>query len=241
MCSPVQAIVSMEGLHLNTPVAGLTGSIGLGTSGAAGNSERLRLSGTGNVLYRNAATSYFFTMQYAYGESNGKEDQNKTYSHVRRIHSLAQKMDWELYAQLENDKFSRLNLRAIIGSGLRFSVYKTPHDAIFLGVGGLYNYEDIKDESNLNDGGSQDTIKGNIYLVLKKQLLSNLTLISTTYLQPVVNALDDFRLLEEGRIKLKISNKLALNFNVQINHDNNPPQQVRKTDVNYSTKLEYVF
>ncbi len=66
-------------------------------------------------------------------------------------------------------------------------------------------------------------------------------LISTTYLQPVANVLDDFRLLEEGRIKLKISNKLALNFNVQINHDNNPPQQVKKTDVNYSTKLEYVF
>lgn len=241
VCFPAHAIVSMEGLHLGAATDGLTGGASLGASGALGNSERVRINSTGHMLYQHDASRYFFTLQYAYGESNGKEDQNRTYSHVRRIHALTSKMDWELFAQLENDKFSRLSLRAITGLGLRFSMYKTPRSVIYLGLGGFYNYEDIQDKENLSDSGTQQNIKGNVYLVLQKKLLENVTLISTTYLHPVLREPNDFRLLEEGKIKFHLSNKLSLNLNVQIKHDNRPPQLVEKTDINYSTKLEYVF
>ncbi len=241
VCFPAHAIVSMEGLHLNEAIDGLTGSASLGANGALGNSERVRINGTGHMLYQHDASRYFVTLQYAYGESNGREDQNKTYSHVRRIHALTPKTDWELFVQLENDKFSRLNLRAVAGLGLRFSMYKTPHSVIYLGLGGFYNYEDIKDKENLSDSGIQQEIKGNAYLVLQKKLLKNVTLISTTYLHPVLREPNDFRLLEEGKIKFHLSNKLSLNLNVQIKYDNRPPQLVEKTDINYSTKLEYVF
>ena len=65
--------------------------------------------------------------------------------------------------------------------------------------------------------------------------------LSTTYYQPAVDDFNDFRVLEEATLSVKMTDNLALNLSLNLSHDSKPPQAVKKTDTTYSTGIEYSF
>lgn len=240
--SPVWAIVNLEDLHLSEPKKGLSGNTSLGISGAEGNSEYIDAEWKAKIQSTHESATRYALLQYAYGESFKEENRNSAFIHLRNIQNISVRQSWEIFAQAEQNKFARLKLRALVGGGLRWDVGSDKNiRETFLGAGGFYSHESINAELNASDAGKENLIRGNFYLVYKKKINSDTLLFSTTYYQPSVSDIKDFRLLEVAGLKVALQGSLSIVLNLELSHDNRPPQFVDKTDLNYKTELVYQF
>lgn len=242
LSQPTLAIVNLEDLHLGQPKDGTTGSVSFGLDGASGNSEQSRAQIGGRLEWHKAQTTRLFMANATYGESFGKEDQNKAFAHARNMFEYEKGRTWELFAQIETNKFSRLNFRGLIGTGIRWTLSEKLKDhAMFLGTGFFYSEEELAKLNNLSDSGMSSVTRGNFYLVYKKRLNDTVSLVSTTYVQPALKDVEDVRVLEDAGLQIKLAEQLNLGLSLQISHDSQPPLTVEKTDVIYNTAIEYRF
>ena len=241
LSSNSNAIVSMQSLHLDEPKPGWRGGVDLGLNGSLGNTENFRLNGGGIILNYHNNVTHYLSVKSLYGESSGVEDQNKSFVHIRRIQDVSDRWSWELFAQAEDNKFARLNLRALAGAGGRFKIFNDKNNTLLSGFGAFYSLEDIESLPTDNEGGSHKNFTGNFYVVYKKNLFSDAEFVSTTYFQPRFDDFNDGRLTENATFKFKLTSAVSLKLSLDMVYDSKPPTSIKKTDVNYSSGIEYSF
>lgn len=236
-----QAIVNIEGLRGDANEPGLSGSLDLSLSGAQGNTDKIAATAGGRLLWQRERDSTLIIASYSYGSSNDVRDTNKTFTHVREVYPTSDENSLEGFFQVERNEFTRLSLRTLIGGGLRQLMYGSAAGQFWLGAGAFYSTEKLKSDPLYTDGGTERLWRGNIYLAIDYSLNDSVKLVSTTYFQPSMEDVSDYRLLEQGTIRFTINDSFALRLRLDIAHDSRPPQSIKKTDVNYLSGLEYSF
>ena len=235
------AIVNMESLHLGKPVVGFSGEFDVTADAEYGNTEKQSV-GTGIKLqWAQEGYTSFVLADYAYGENAGITNKNKSFVHVRHIRELGAKLSWEAFSQISNNEFTRLNLRALLGGGLRLKLTEdSTQSAMFLGLEGFYEKEKLNINSSKNDNHSS-TLRGNLYLVAKYPFNENVSLLSSTYYQPDLGEVSDFRAIENASLVSKLSQDLSLKLGLDIQHDSNPAPGVEHTDAGLTIGISVSF
>ncbi|WP_455210503.1 DUF481 domain-containing protein [Kaarinaea lacus] len=236
------AIVSMESVHLGKPPEGYSGAFDINAIGEYGNTEKSSVStGLKLVRARDAVTN-FVMMNYQYGQSGGVRDKNKAFIHGRHIQQLTPKYAWEGFAQLSSDEFTRLKLRLLLGAGARISLWQNSTSTKgFLGLGGFYEREKLDVEADSDEDENTDAWRGNAYFVIKAEINEHVSLVSTTYYQPNLGRLGDFRAIEDASLVSKLTDTLAAKISLDVSHDSEPPAGVKHTDTTLSVGLDVSF
>lgn len=235
-----QAIVNMEELHTGEPQEGFSGRVELSLESRHGNSEKEEYTLGSRLQHHRDAVTRYLLLSGSYGESNGVKYAEKAFLHARHMHELGPVMTAEGYLQAEYDKFARLELRTLFGGGLRLTLLpRAKRGEAYLGLGAYYSEERI-DETYI-DGGTEVLWRANSYLVLKYQASDNTTLVSTTYYQPAFKGAEDYRLLEQAAMKVKMSDRLSLVVALDYRRDNRPPLGVKEEDLHFTTSLSLEF
>ena len=237
-----QAIVNIESLRVGEPPPGYSGALNLSVDGESGNTDKLGVNAGGRLQWHGGAVTNFAILRYAYGETSGVQDTDKLFSHARHIRRITDKTAHEEFIQGERNTFNRLTFRGLIGGGLRFKLAETPDiKSLHLGLGGFFSREILEDRAGLTDGGGKNTWRFNTYLSYVHRLNHSVRVLSTTYYQPAVDDFSDYRLLEEAALSVKMTDSLDLKLSLDLTRDSKPPQDVKKTDITYSTGIEYSF
>ncbi len=235
-----QAIVNIESQRDGRAEKGLGGRLELGLSGDSGNSDRNEWRLGGRLQWQESpANNLLFITHLNYGESRGIRNSNRAFAHLRLTHKLTQKRAFETFAQLESDEFARLNLRALIGAGLRLThQYGNYRQA--LGTGLFRAWEKIQDTA-LEQATDEPFWRGNFYWHLETNTAKQLTLSSTLYLQPRLGPFADVRIFEQLACDIPLTNSLRLRLSLDLIHDSRPPTGVEQTDLHYRTDFNYNF
>ncbi len=237
-----QAIVNIENMRTIKPVEGWSGQAELSFGGSSGNTDKTSGTTGARLQWVKKAITNFAILRYAYGESAGKRDTNTSFFHARHIH---QRTSWradEYYLQGETNEFSRLSFRGLIGLGQRFTLSEVPkRHAVYFNLGAFYVVEKLDDQFGVTDDGTTRFWRLSTALSYKLQMNEQVHFLSTTYYQPRFDRGTDYRILEEATLAVKMSERFLLKLSLDIVHDSKPPQSVQKTDVVYSTGLEYYF
>ncbi len=230
------AIVNIESIRVQKKEDGFSGQLDIDANLKIGNTNKTRI-GIGNRLqWIRGNITNFLVLNHAYGESSGMRDINKSFLHGRHVVQRNKKWAWEGFGQLEQNEFTRLSLRALAGIGVRRTlIEETGKTAIYLGTGGFYSTE------RLDDNSTDSLFRVNVYLVIKHAFNKNTHLIGTTYYQPAVREVGDFRALGQVALSVAISKKLDLKLSLDISHDSQPPTSVKSTDTSFRTGIEYRF
>jgi len=236
-----QAIVNIEGMRNQQTEQGLNGAINVAVSGASGNTDKTIATLGGRLLWQEKKASTLLITRLSYGESSGSRDTNKSFLHLRHITEKDDKYALEGFTQIEQNEFSRLDFRGLIGGGLRINLKQSDSGYLAAGLGAFYSSETLSERSSLTDDGIERLSRLNSYLAFNYQLNPQTSISSTTYYQPAFKEVKDFRLLEQASLKIKLSDVLHLKITLDIAHDNQPPQAVEKTDTSYRTGIEYNF
>ena len=183
----------------------------------------------------------FLLLNHEYGENKNIRDTNKTFIHFRNIWNHKAEVSWEVFTQLQDNEFTRLKLRALLGGGTRLRLSSEEDRSAHLGLGAFREKEELEFASTTTDTGVTYTNRLNLYLVYNQALSSHSKLISTLYYQPSISEMTDYRLLEKIGLKLDITENLSFNISLDIKLDSRPPQSTQKTDTAYNTGFEYDF
>lgn len=234
------AIVSMEGVHTSKPKEGFSGNVELSVSNSSGNTEKEEYSLGSRLQWHQGEMTDFLLLSADYAKSAGVKSSDNAFAHLRHIQQFRPTLAWEAYLQVEKEQFARLEYRGLAGAGLRFTLYEVENSgSIFFGLGTYYSEERI--DKNYADAGTETLWRGNSYLLLKYQLNPDTALMSTTYYQPASGNPDDYRLLEQAALKVKLTDLLSLVVSYDLRFDSDPPLGVEKRDSTFRTSFSLDF
>lgn len=146
---------------------------------------------------------------------------------------------WESFTQVQYDQRLRLDLRALVGTGIRRRLYRRVKSRGYVGI--LYMYE--YDEISQSDIFYRDHRLSN-YLTLAYQPSKGVRLASTTYYQP---RLPDFNLARVSTItsvQLNFAGNFSFTTRFNLTHDarvNRDLPEVPATTYQWTNGLRYNF
>jgi len=243
LCDPfyAHAIVSMENIHLGKPPQGFVGSYQLDLALEAGNTEQTDAATGVKLQWTEGKITDFALANYEYGESASVTNKNKGFAHYRHIEQLNDRFAWEGFTQLSSNQFTNLTLRALAGGGVRITLGEVnDRQAFFLGLGMFYEREEL-DSKYPDEAAINNALRANTYLVMKYQFNAFVSLVSTTYYQPDLSDLSDFRVIEDLSLVSKLNDALSINVGVNIGHDSKPPRDIKETDTSVKVGIVVNF
>lgn len=236
-----QAIVNLQDIHTKELEAGFHGAVGLEFSGASGNSDKSNSTLSTQLHWKKPSYSNILLMDYSYGEANEEVNTDEAFLHLRHIHDINSEYAWEVFNQIQQDRFSRLTFRGLLGGGMRYKQVGDGHRLIY-GIGAFYKKERLSKQSiDPNEPRSSSSWHGNLYMIAAQKLSENSNVFGTVYYQPQLDETDDYRILLTAGIKVKVDENLSLQIGIDGEYDSKPPATVEDYDISYRSGLEYRF
>jgi len=216
---------------------GVSGKIQASSEKKRGNTDTTNYSGGLKLQYDNNS-SYVVWSDFtgSYGESNGEENTNKTYVHVRYIHTLYEKnYNWETFVQSETNKFTKVESKYLLGAGLRYNFLGSEYGDLFFGLGGFH--ENITYTTSVDP--SERNVRMNTYLAYKLKFANDSELAYVAYYQPNTDNFSDYVISNAFGLKIHVYKELFLSLTIYYDVDSEPAKGVEKTD--YTQKTSFIW
>ncbi|PIE42665.1 MAG: hypothetical protein CSA49_00025 [Gammaproteobacteria bacterium] len=240
------AIKNIESQRLTPIEEGMSGHVELKIDGKSGNSDEQDYGLSGRINHQQGKDLIFIIASKAYEKSNGRKDTDKSFIHGRWVHNLQEPMASEVFAQYQDNEFTRLLSRYLIGGGIRYTMIQDTDINLILGAGAFY----MKEKEDLGSyQTSENYSRLSSYASYKHQLNKNVSIISTAYVQPRIGRMDDYNILLNGSLLTRLNEQLKLKLAVNVTYDSEPPRNlattpvidVKSTDTEYSVSFVYQF
>ena len=180
--------------------------------------------------------------RYKYGQNNKTKNTNEGNFHLRFTYYFSSFYPLETYGQIEFDQFKLLNIRKILGAGLRFELVKTKEQFFYFGWGGLYEYEKT-DVITLEN--TQRKFRGSIYFSYlfssNKPTYRQKEFSIVLYYQPSLETFFDYRLQIDGGLSIDLNNSFSLENTLSFRRDNHPPPKVNADNIAYLTGISFQY
>jgi uncharacterized protein with ParB-like and HNH nuclease domain len=147
-----------------------------------------------------------------------KESISNYFIHLRYNYKVTQWLRWEIFTQYMNNDVTQIDSRLLTGTGPRFKIIKISNFRLYAGT--LLMYESEKELTQPviqhKDWRNSD------YISFTWILNKSTELISTTYFQPMLSKLKDYRILNQAVFKVKASPHFSLSVKWNYLHDRYP-------------------
>ena len=146
-------------------------------------------------------------------------------------------MKLEVFIQSQYDAVSDIKFRGLLGLGPRFKLSQNEKCRYDIGTLLMFEHEEANDPSTqiLRD------FRGSTYFSCSLYPLENLSIVSTTYYQPLLKQFSDFRISNETSIAFRILDNLAFKTSFIYNFDANPILNIPKTQYELTNGIIYSF
>lgn len=230
------AIVDIESLRERAGTEyGLSSAGHFDLSGTSGNSDKMNFSLSGILQYERASHSNLFVLGSEYGETSGNRNVDKQIAHIRHTRKINKNRDTEVFSQWQQNEFTRLEERTLIGGGIRIRRYQSAKTQLNLGLGGFY-------ENETTEGNEKNEIgRTNIYLSFRHSMNNGGSIVSTSYLQNKLDDAKDKRAIGKITVSVPFSQYVEVILSVSVEHDSRPPSGVKETDWSYKTGIGWNF
>ena len=234
-------IVNVQPL-LKSAEPGFRGAVGGSLTWKTGNVDLLLTKGTVFLRYLQGAHLFLSSSRGELGIKNGDDFLERLFSHARWQWRLGDVVTWETYGQVASDRFKRLRLRGLAGTGPRFRLLDGEAGSLAVAVSYMFEHEQL----GASDAADSERVENNhrlsMYVTGELKLDQRLSILHTTYFQPRLDAfIEDFRLLSETTLNVKLTSRLGLGVGFVLAYDSAPPMGVKPldtaTDVSLSLEL----
>jgi hypothetical protein len=142
----------------------------------------------------------------------------------------------EVFTQIQYNSLTKINRRALGGTGLRFKLTQYEHAKFYLGNAYMYEYEEL-----LNPVVYHKDHRMSSYFSFSLRPEETVSFVSTIYVQPLLKSPSDYRLSSETTLSLGITEKLSLTSSFKYSYDAVPPAGVPTSVYYFSNGLSVEF
>lgn len=242
MLNPAAGFVNVESMRWYAGEDGFHPVLEFGATIREGNTEAMDLSGAGTIGYRHRDHLAFLLGSVDYGKTGGTNYLNKRTAHLRYNLEFSRRFTWEAFLQYQYDEFRLLTFRGLSGTGLR---YLPPTGGLLqtaCGLAWMLEREEYDPGPGMEDA-AESVLDHRIssYIVVKLGITEVAALENILYLQPRVDRPEDFKVSEEGSLRISLSENVALGISIAFFYDTEPPVSVKKTDLTLKNSLDIHF
>ncbi len=226
-------IVNVQGQLAKAPEKdAVVGQIEAKLDWREGNNPLFQVGGTAALLIHEGKLLALLIAKGEYGVSNGVDLSRKTFEHARLRYSVDCRWKWEAFAQHEFDRFRRLSIRAIAGTGPALQIVNEKTFAMLAGAAYLFEFEQLDERPMTTDAGERTIFhRASFYLTGVEKVGEQVSIVETIYAQPRLGDPADIRLLTELSVTTKLSKRIALTDSFTLAYDRTPPDGIKRIDM----------
>ncbi len=227
--------------RLRSSADGTTASVDATVSLRKGNSDLLDVASGLRVDHKHQKTYAFFVGRISYGTNDNTTYRNTSFGHVRVNRSLTKSVTGESFGQLERDGFTLLQLRALLGLGIRIAFVDSDQLKLYQGSAVMYENERLDDSKVTDHPARISTARWSNYVSLVARPSETVTFSITAYVQPRLDRFRDVRIVNDSSIEISLSDHLAYTTTFTLRHDADPPDGIEPTDILIRNGLKVNF
>ena len=203
--------------------------------------DKRLLSGRANIQMEYGHQRHFVLSMTGYNfvQADKTKYLNDGFQHLRYNYEFdPDEWVWEAFVQAQYNERTRILFRGLAGTGIRWKLKKYLKQKVYIGI--LYMFE--RNELNKTEV-MENNHRLSSYLSFNLKLNSVSKFSSTTYFQPLLNQLNNYRLSSESALVFGLSKKWSFKATFTMNYDNDPRLPVNFPDLTYSwiNGLRYDF
>lgn len=231
-------VINVETLRKKTDSAKWTGSVSLDASLIKNKNSIFKISNKADIQYNNKKELWLFINDLKFEKAANESFINKGTQHLRYNYKIKKTVKLEAFAQAQYDAVSEIDFRGLIGVGPRFKL--TSHEDYRFYLGTLLMYEHEK-ASAIEDNRISNDTRLSSYLSFSLYPFENIGIISTSYYQPRIDKISDFRFSSTTSILFKIWENLNYITTFMYNYDTYPVATIPKAQYELTNGLLYSF
>jgi hypothetical protein len=159
------------------------------------------------------------------------------FAHLRYNRKINNWLRWEIFSQFQNNIITQIDSRVLVGTGPRFRIIK---NAVFrLYAATLFMYE--REKERTAPAISHIDLRNSSYVSFTYTPKVNMEIISTTFFQPLLKKLSDYRILNQVSLKVKATKHFSLSVKWNYLHDRFPAGTAPRTTYTFGTGIDYDF
>ncbi len=232
-------VVNVETLRKPTDTTRWTGSVSLDISLIKNTNDIFRIANKAHVQYKDSMNLWLFVNDLNLQKIEGNSLVNRGTQHLRYNRRLSKKVKWEGFLQAQYDAISKIDLRALVGTGPRFNLSVNDNYKFYLGTLVMYEYEKASEDIS---NRIQRDFRGSMYLSFSIYPSETVSIISTSYFQPKLDTLKDHRLSSNTSLLFQIFKDLAFKTTFNYFFDAFPvSEDIPRTQYELTNGLLYTF
>ena len=228
-------ILNMETYRIKTDTIGWAGKFGMDVSITKNTKSLTRIGTKIHLQYKTAKSLILLLGQYNLLASDAHSLIDKSVLHLRYNYKFTPVISGEYFIQVQKNSISKIDLRSLIGSGLRFKLSQSEAFHYYVGTTVMYEYE----KTSILD--IETYWRWSNYISFSLFPNKNTSIVSTTYYQPVFSDFSNFRISSQNAVYFKITTHLAFKTGFNYNYDSHPVFSVPKIQYNLNTGLVYAL
>ncbi len=233
----ISQIVNIEDRRaVEADTNGWFGRVDLGFSMVKNTSEIFTVSGRTQLEYQH--DKHYVLNMFSYDLVKAAETDfiNNGFVHLRYNYQLTKKWTYEAFGQAQYNEKINLRFRGLLGTGMRYQIIDIRDQQIYYGLAYMFEYNEETEPDRIFRDHRISTYLSGLFPISK-----NITLSGTTYYQPAMNNLDDWRLSSQSRLVFTISTKLKFTTSFRITYDSRVPSDTPHTIYSFVNGLRLDF
>lgn len=230
-------IVNIENMRLATKKEGFTGNIDLGLNFTMNTIQFFQLGDRARIAYTRKKHYLLLLTDHSLIQTKNVDLVNLGFEHIRYNYTFRDSgtVILEVFEQAQFNKIQKINLRVLVGTGLRFHLLDKPLYQLNIGTGLMTEYEEL-----IDFGLSRDILSNN-YISFDGQFTEHVGLNFITYFQPKLIDFGNYRIANETQLRFVINKHLTYRVVYSLSHDSRNIPDVRKTNYTFRNALSFTF
>lgn len=230
-------IVNIESRRIQSDTTGWVGNLGSNFSLTKNVHQVVSIAAVAHTEYKTEKDLWLLLLNYNLLKTDTQQFNNNAFAHLRYNRKLNTWLVWEVFSQWQENVVEGIGTRALAATGPRFTLSHTKTLRLYAGTAAMYEYEkDVSGPPFLHRDLRNDT-----YVSATYKPLSNITLVSTLYYQPLFTRLADFRVMNDLSFKVEITKRFSLLTSWDFMYDAFPAFGVPNIIYSVSNGLVYAF
>ena len=239
---PAVALGQVNTERMRAPeVEGVRTTLGGTVALQSGTVDLFEIGVSARIDVRRGPHYAFLAGELRYGAKEDVAFRDRTFGHLRYTYRLRPWLEAEGLTQLERDGFARLQLRTLVGGGLRVRYVDTETVAVFQGTTPMYEHENLEGTGLVAHPATVSTVRWSNYLNVRLRLAEAVHLIGTVYVQPRLDDVDDVRVLHQATLGVGLTDHVRLRVELDLRYDGRPPDDVEALDLILRNGLQVSF
>jgi Protein of unknown function, DUF481 len=187
----------------------------------------------GHVHYKHIFLSL---TDYKFSTTGNEQLLNQGFQHFRYVYKADKKVFYEAFTQIQYNDQIKLKVRWLLGGGVQFNLISEKNKHVNLGLSYMYEYNEEVDPDVFFRNN-----RLNSYLVLNFNFFKKINFLSTTYYQPDIINVQDWRLSSRTSMYFNITKKLLFKFGFNLTYDSKVPPGVPNAIYSLSNGITWRF